>query len=261
MKQVFQKSSRIPTDQAGVFEVLSTDQKLALVTPANPPPGISGFLLDVVDEDTVELSSDVTDHYTERNTAIQDHVALRPETVTLHGVVSELSVLRVPEAAPETSVRNSLPDNSDLSPELTEGAVQNKRDATPPTQATASPFAKYENAYGKIGAQVGRKQADVYSYFYQLWKGRQFVTVETAWGTWPMMVLQTLRAEQPADSRFKSEFYATFKAIRFASDITVSVKPMESVAANQAADITPNGKVGQKSESLLRKAMTYNPLD
>lgn len=263
MTQTSKKGERIPSDRPGVFETLTTEQKLALVTPANPPAGIGGFLLDVIEEDAAELSSDITDHYVEKNFAIQDHIALRPETVTLHGIVSELAVLRTPTA--ETGAakpqKDALPDNADLAPTFTDGAVQNKDAATTPQKKVANALTKYEDAYGKIGATVGKKQRDVYDYFYQLWKGRQFVSVETAWGIWPCMVIQNLRGEQTGASRFQSDFYVTFKAIRSASDVTVATKAMEPVAGNQSAAISDNGQGSkeQKPISWLERALTFNP--
>ena len=276
MSSIYPKSERIPTDQQGVFEKLATPEKLALVTSPALPRGIGGLLLDIIEEDAIELSSDITDHYTENNTSIQDHVALRPETVTLHGIVSELAVLRDgSDAAQESTnpydsrprkypLRDALPGNPAYAPELTPGAVQSKAAAQSPEKPKNGVLTKYEDAYGPIGAQKGKKQKDVFSYFYQLYRGRQFVTVETAWGIWPNMVIQTLRTEQGADSRFKSDFYVTFKPIRFASDLTIkTVKAADITDAQKKANEKLNQSIGGQSNAggttLLKKLIHTSP--
>src|ERR1035437_4411399 len=52
--------------------------------------GIAGFVFDYEGEDRLSLESEISDHYAEDNSSIQDHIALRPYKVTLRGFVSEL---------------------------------------------------------------------------------------------------------------------------------------------------------------------------
>ena len=51
---------------------------------------VSGFLFDVKGRDELTLASNITDHYVENNSAIQDHIALKPITIRLNGFVGEL---------------------------------------------------------------------------------------------------------------------------------------------------------------------------
>ena len=48
--------------------------------------GIGGLAFDIFEEHKVELQSDITDHYVEDNTAIQDQIANRPLKFTLRGI-------------------------------------------------------------------------------------------------------------------------------------------------------------------------------
>jgi hypothetical protein len=237
----------IPSDEVGVFEALTSQQKLALIRSDNMMEGIGGYLLDIIEEDQSELTSEITDHYVENNTSIQDHITLAPEEVVLHGVVSELSILRTVVPSKETpQIRNALSDRSDLGPVFTPGAEENFEFATPPTPPKSGVLRKFENAKGVIGNRKGAKQADVFNYLYQIWKGRQFVNVETAWGTWPNMAIKTLRAVQNKESRQVSEFWVTFKSIRFASDILVKSTPTAfGRAEDQKAEATPLGTAGK----------------
>ena len=106
-------SNIVPTDQASVFTgiaSLSVLDRNAIIRPANPPPGIAGFVMDVRMEDEVNLESDITDHYVEDNTAVQDQVSLKPEEVTVHGLVGELVMVQAQQDAVAAQI-DALPVN------------------------------------------------------------------------------------------------------------------------------------------------------
>lgn len=219
----------VPTDLSSIYDKLGTlstsESRLALVRPNNPPPGIAGFLFDVVDDDGSELESDITDHYIEDNTAIQDHIALRPETVTVTGRVAEL-VRAVPVTKPVTEVTNPLPLIPDLMPTLTPGS-QEREDAELLAQTEGEAAIQFsQDLYGfyqnNSRQQPGQtKQSYIYGYIYQLWKGRQLFSVETPWGIFENMAILSASVKQGPESRSVSEFTITFKKIRVARTINV----------------------------------------
>lgn len=234
----------IPTDSTSIYSILSTlavrDSQVVLVRPGNPPPGIAGFLLDLAEEDTSELESDITDHYIEANTPIQDHIALRPETITVTGRVAEL-VKSTPVLAPVTAVPNVLPDAPELKPEFTDEQLA-QQDETAITQAedaagidsSQSLFGYYKDQAKQQPGQT--KQGYIYNYFYQLWKGRQLFSVETPWGIMENMAILSASAKQGAESRSVTEFSITFKKIRTARSITVNVGLLTGRVVGQAPD-------------------------
>src|SRR5271170_7629799 len=59
-----------------------------VISTAQQPPAI---LFHYEGEQTVALESDITDHYIEDNTAIQDQIALKPVMITTHGFIGELN--------------------------------------------------------------------------------------------------------------------------------------------------------------------------
>src|SRR5271163_4191719 len=87
------------------FQDISTTAQLittalALVTPqANigyKPQSLTGAVLPTLlfhteGENVAHLQSDITDHFIEDNTAINDQIALKPEMVTVHGFIGELN--------------------------------------------------------------------------------------------------------------------------------------------------------------------------
>lgn len=217
----------VPTDSVSIYEQLSTltnrSRRLALVRPNNPPSGIAGFLLDIVEDDGSDLESDITDHYVEDNTTVQDHIALRPETITVSGRVAEL-VRAIPVAQPITQATNPLPLIPDLMPTLAPGS-QEREVAELLAQTEGDAVIGFsESLYGfyqsNARQQPGQtKQSYIYGYFYQLWKGRQLFSVETPWGIFENMAILSASVKQGAESRSVSEFSLTFKKIRVAQTI------------------------------------------
>ena len=106
----------VPTDKVSIFEALNTlsmqGTRLALVRPNDPPPGVAGFIFDIEDENSSDLESDITDYYVETNIAVQDMIALRPETVTVTAQVAELVRTFTNSTITFTARRNSALDQA-----------------------------------------------------------------------------------------------------------------------------------------------------
>ena len=80
-------------------------------------PNIGYFIFDIDGTTTHTLESDITDHYTENNTAIQDHWALKPEKITLKNYQGELvtnSLIPILTAKTQLKITNRV-----ISPLLT----------------------------------------------------------------------------------------------------------------------------------------------
>lgn len=118
----------IPSNSTSTLDVvksLSTLDQKAIVRPNNPPPGVAGFLFDIPGDEWVQLQSDITDHYVENNTAVQDQISLAPELVTLKGLVAELMIGNaVPD--PNNAPANPLPVSTPMMPPLTPGCLSDQ---------------------------------------------------------------------------------------------------------------------------------------
>jgi hypothetical protein len=117
----------IPSDQPSVFDVLkslSTLERQAIVRPNDPPEGIAGFLFDIPEEEEINLRSEITDHYVEDNTAIQDQIALKPDEVTVRGLVAEIVSLQPTPTKQRVTPRPPLPIQPQFSPIQTPMATQ-----------------------------------------------------------------------------------------------------------------------------------------
>lgn len=80
-----------PSDEKSIFEKISKLELSALVRPSDPPAGLAGFLFSVDLDQVLKLQSSVTNRVVEDNTVINDNVSLLPETITLRGIVAELT--------------------------------------------------------------------------------------------------------------------------------------------------------------------------
>lgn len=245
-------SNIVPTDSLSFFTSLqrlsTSQQQLAIIRPTNPPPGIAGFLFNIVGDESVDLTSDITDHYIEDNTAVQDNIALRPEVITVRGIVAELA-----QAAPAekklTPASDPLTPNPEMVPELTPGAVQTQAIKVRTSRDQAAAVADGQSLFGVFDRTFGRnsnqtKQTEAFLYFYALWQARELFSVETPWGFFNTMAILSLRSEQPEDTKSKSDFTVTFKKIRIAQNVSVNLGQLAGRLQAQQAPVSQNGNAG-----------------
>lgn len=236
----------VPSDRPSIFAAISKPgERQAIVRTTNPPPGISGFLFDVVGDESAELSSDITQHFTEANEQIADNIALRAERLTIRGVVAELTSAPVPidevSASPD-----ALPDNPAMEPESTPGAIQAEAQAAAAARAESAALEETDSLFDFYRARAAQeanqtRQSWAFGYFYELWRGRELVTVETPFGIWTDMAIESLRSEQSEDSRSKSDFVLVLQKIRFASGASVNLGQLAGRALAQRSTTANNG--------------------
>lgn len=262
----------IPSDSPSIFEVvrtLSTLEQQAIVRPNNPPPGIAGFLFDIPGEDEVELETDITDHYLEDNTSVQDQASLKPEIVRVKGFVAEVVALK-PVTQTTAPTANPLPNNPSFVPTLTPGADQSQAQTQALATANAAAVTSGKSLYGYFNQQAGQqpnetRQSKVFAYFYQLWKGRQLFSVETPNGIWVNMMIASCKMVQPQETKDESELVIVFKKIRTATPVTVNAGQLAGRAGLEASPTSQNGNVGTtpatpaQSQSLLYRMTHPSP--
>jgi hypothetical protein len=188
-------------------------------------------------EQAVTLESDVTDHYSEDNTTLQDQIALKPETITTTGFIGELNDI-VPEVLkPLKLIADKLGPISAYTPALSVTALNALNEAAF-LYATASKAADAAvSAWSSLGTAVGagsantiigsdgvsavasvqNKQQQYFQQFYGYWRSRTLFTVQTPWAVFDNMALMGVRAVQNEETNVISDFELRFKKIRFAS--------------------------------------------
>ena len=240
-------------------ELIEVSQNVAYVKPEEAPPGIGGFVFNIVTDDTIELSSQITDHYTENNLSMQDHIALDAPKVTVRGIVGEiesmmptatqrsvaLSMANVPDAmAADPSLgKNGTGGNNAMYTSIIKNVsdLYNKIEVQ---KNAAINSAKVGSIYSVFRQKVSRptnqsKQEYVFRFFFTAWRSKMLFTVETPWGIFDKMAIERVNVNQGENSRFVSDFTISFKQIRTAKDVKV-VKAIGR-AAESSADTQNNG--------------------
>lgn len=197
-------------------------------------------------EQTVKVKSDITDHWVEDNTAIQDQIAQRPVMITTHGFIGELNDIPPLAIGTIQEILNKLTVISSYTPQLTETALiaydtafqlyqtaQNAVNAAVSTWGTVN-SQNGENVIGSNGFNQGvfdpetgqitgnqNKQQLAFQQFYGYWTNRYLFTVQTPWAIFTNMAIDELTAVQSEETRMITDFQVTFKQMRFANTLTL----------------------------------------
>lgn len=195
-------------------------------------------------DQSVLLESDITDHYVEDNSAINDQIALRPEIVTTHGFIGELNDV-VPIANLFLQhLKSALTVIGVYSPDLTVAAIEAYNEAFFLYQTAANAVNAVVSAWASINgentqavidqngitdASNQNRQQIAFQRFYGYWKNRTLFTVQTPWAVFENMAIKSCRPIQDADTRMITDFEVTFKMIRFAQLGQVRASPYSYV--------------------------------
>jgi hypothetical protein len=235
-------------------------QNLAGFIGPPPPP----LLFHYEGEQTISLSSDITDHFIEDNTAVQDQIALRPETITTQGFIGELSDIpnvdggvtgsKLPQLK---TVANKLFIVSGYIPSLSTTALE-AYNAAKFAYDTGLNFANgvkagWTAARGTSDQPTQTRQSQMFTQMYGYWQNRTLFTVYTPYAKFENMAILSCRSIQSAETKMISDFEVTFKQIKFVKDLTKQVNPttLNGRASNQAEPLvnlgtsTPSVEVNQ----------------
>lgn len=243
-------------------------------SPLPLPPSI---LFHYEGENTGTIESDITDHFVENNTAIQNQIALRPVIITTQGFIGELNNVP-PNIAFQIAqqVAQKLVALGGYAPSLSSTALIAYNEALFAYQTAASLVNSAVSAFASITGQGGEtvidgltvstqpnqtKQQQYFQQFYGYWATRTLFTVQTPWAIFQNMAIKSLRAIQSAETNTITDFEVQFKQIRFATTSFSTTTLYSNVAGNsqgrlqnQAATLTPLG-----TSALTPSTTAFNP--
>ena len=215
--------------------ILATPQQNNAIRAINKKTGSLGesflFHYDSMNEST--LSSEITDHFVEDNTAIQDNISLLPEKIVASGFISELNNVVPSSLRVLKETANKLTMISEYTPQLSVTALNAYNTAFQAYQAQRIIEDDIIPAYRNLSNEVSlvsidgntnsssnppvqNKQQRAYAQFYYYWKNRNLFTVQTPWAIFKNMAIESLKATQDETSAYVTDFTITFKIIRFA---------------------------------------------
>lgn len=243
---------------------------LMLVTPNKntgyQPTSINGqwvgdaILFNYEGEQSASMESDITDHFIENNSSINDHISLKPETITTQGFIGELSditpgvigelkrlaqekLIIMSAYTPAISTAALLAINqAQLIYDVGNNVVSSVNALSSINQSTtilesSTEAQSFINSNGLTQTNANQtKQQVAFQAFYGYWRDRTLFTVQTPWAIFENMAIKTMRASQDAETRMITDFEITFKMMRFAS--TKKTDPNANRNAMQSADAT-----------------------
>lgn len=253
-------TGRVSNDPTEELKVVSVkDAIVSLFTST----GIAGFKFHIYESEQVNMESDITDHYVDTNSAVQDHIARRPITITLNGYQGEYfySVhpieTMVAKIAPVfTLVDVFKPKLDKITKKIQQKQVEHLLNKLNNGNKTAAEeyakkarkedfFSKQYNAIDLFQLfqniyKLKSAQTRAFFYFEALWKSEILFTVETRWKRYNNMVIQkvTPLADNNADI---TDFSVTFKQINITTSKSESIENVAGRLKDQAAQVIKKG--------------------
>lgn len=243
---------------------LQTSLQSYVVAPLNAF-GMGGFVFDIEDEGMAMLQADITDHYTEDNKALQDHIAIKPRRITLRGYVGEV-VYSEPGQTDNSNIQQVVQKLTAIDaflPQLSDAAIQvqqaisgidsagvNAQTLNTTIPPSANLYALVKNSLGLVGTTQRQQQA--FQFFAGCQSAQILMGIQTPWEFLANMAVETMIAIQNPDSIFITDFSITFKQIRLAASSTITVQ----LAGTGGA--TPATGVQQQTINAQQAAPTVN---
>ena len=229
---------------ADAFNYL-TSQESGLV---NDRINMGGFIFDYAGEVTAELKSDITDHYTEDNTVMQDHAALNPIRITMRGLVGELVAGPGPGGLNGLlgGLQSSLTTINAYTGGKTPQAIVKASKAITQVQNVTNQISSVVSKYNSLknfldwGAESSTRQAKAYKQLETKWYMKEIMYIQTPFKNYPNMMIESLKMVQSEETKYVSEITVTLKQIRQAK-VTVTKTGAAVVKAQKAAQVTRQG--------------------
>lgn len=216
------------------------------------------------------IESDITDHYVENNSAIEDQIALKPEMVTTSGYIGELNNVPPPGLEFLKTIADKLTIVGAYRPRITRTAILAYNEAFLLYQVAANALNSAVSAWtalvgdgqsviGSDGLTQGsnqNKQQTAFQQFYGYWRKKTLFTVQTPWAVFEDMAISRLEAIQDGDTRMITDFRVTFKLVRFADSIEGNLISAVGRAATQAAKVVDQGTSTPASSTSLSDGLS-----
>ena len=226
--------------------------------------GIAGFKFHIPETEMVKFENEITDHYIDTGTAIQDHIVQKPITITVTGLVGDYfysnnkiedffaliipTLTLVKEFIPEFTktfgikygsekeLKNIQLPGGPQAPTLLAGISKNQFNVM-------DLFTLFQSLYKLKSAQTR-----AFLFFECLWKSRSLFSVETTWKRYDNMVVQSMQARRDNNADI-TEFSITFKQLSFAQTVTETFEQYVNRRQQEMSKTVNKGvEVGQQED-------------
>ncbi len=204
--------------------------------------GIAGWVFDIPTGETVDLNSDITEHYTESGSFVEDHIVLKPIQITLTGFKGELIYTR--------PVKNSFQDAATVLASVLSMVPAYANPLTPQASAKAARVITQAQYIAKQAEDIQKRGSNLVKFFTgddnsqnlqqkafsqisALWNSKQIVTVQTPWTYFDNMAIVNIGFKQDANSNDYTDITVVLKEMRF---VNVETTTFDSGAYKSAID-------------------------
>lgn len=214
-------------------------------------------------ENVAIIESDITDHYVEANSPIQDQIALRPEVITVKGYVGELTdILPAPLAIIQGAAQTLLNVDAynpglgitDLE-QVNQAAFQYANAASIANSAISAWSSVFGGGLTGGGSEIvsgsgvlsenvviQSNQQQMFQQLYGYWYNRTLFNIQSPWAIFTNMAILSVKAIQDAETAYITDFEVSFKKIRQVQTQTGFLSTLaDARAATQSAPPVNNG--------------------
>jgi hypothetical protein len=233
--------------------------------PSQPNP----ILFHYEGEQAVVSEADITDHYVEDNTEIQDQIALKTPVITTHGFIGELNNVPPAALAILQAAAQKLTAIGAYAPQLSATALLAYSEAfflyqtaSNAANALVSTWSSLANAVtgnsaqavvGSNGITAGTNQNLQQTYFQQFYyyqQQRTLFTVQTPWAVFQNMAIWKLRPIQDEKTDVITDFDVTFNMIRTASTAS------SASALGNSTQVSYGGQLNSQASPVTNQGTT-----
>lgn len=225
--------------------------------------GIAGFKFHVPEKEQVKMQNDVTDHYVDTNSPVQDHVARKPITITLNGFQGDYfySVNKIEDTLAKviptlSLVKQFLP----RLPDSTKQRLVKKYQQVTQTQKTPLALQNNGTEYTLNSIDLFKLFQDLYklkspqtrAFFFleTLWRTNAVFTVETTWKRYNNMLITDITPIRDNNADI-TEFSVSFKQINFTASLVQNINNATGRTRQQFAKMANKGvDKGTKKETI-----------
>jgi|GEM_PF-6674766 hypothetical protein len=251
------------SDITGVDLSTYLSAKNAIIVKQAGASGISGFIFDIPTGEKTTLTADISEHYTENGSYINDHIVLKPVEFTLSGLVGELVYTKPQKGTFEYTADQIT--NALQSVDAYTGLVGYTSEMAQKVSVLTTQASYIANQYNSIkkkattllsyisGSESTESlQQEAYKKLYSLWKSKQIVSVQTPWQYFAKMGISSVVASRDDKSDDYTDFSITLKELRFA-DVQTTTFDASSFSAfdAQSAEEKSSGKVSGTKKELV----------
>lgn len=214
--------------------------------------GIGSIKLDVIGEQTLTMSSDITDNFVESNIAYQDHISIKPMQYTIQGEVGELVYYAKPALEEVTGfVSQTLGSVGAFLPSMSRTMAQ-VSNAVTKTANFLDRIDSYFNVLENLSFS-DTAQERAYTALMILWMVREPLTITTPWSSFFNFCITNVKLTQPRETKDKTIISITLKQLRLA-DLTTkpfNAKKYQGRSGAQKAPVVEQGQTQGLPSSAL----------